>query len=263
MPTTESIRFVGSQGAELAGVLHRADPPALGSVLLAHCFTCSKDVRTLRRLAGGLADAGYTTLRFDVTGLGDSDGDFARTTVSANASDLVRAATTLIERGFGPCVLIGHSLGGAAAILAASRLKTVRALVTIGAPSSVGHVTELFAGHLDELRANGRAKVRIGGRPFELEQGFVDDLARHDVKTAIGELDRPVLVIHARDDEVVSYEQGLELFAAAGEPKEMVTLASGGHLLGPIAAADAALDAILAWLGSPASGVGSSTEGAP
>lgn len=247
-PTVEPITFIGANGAPLAGLLHRPVGPARGSVLLAHCFTCSKDSRTLVRLAKGLAEAGYVVLRFDFTGIGESGGSFAEKTVSGNVGDLVRAATTLIERNLGPCVLIGHSLGGAAALLAARRLKTVTAVVTIGAPSSVDHVTHLFAGQLDELRDNGHTTVTIAGRSFELEAGFLADLARHQVLEAAAALGRPYLVVHARDDEVVQHDHALELLEAAGEPKQLLSLETGGHLFDPIAAADLVLAGIVEWL---------------
>ncbi len=201
----------------------------------------------MTRLAKGLADAGYAALRFDFTGIGDSGGDFREKTVSANVSDLSRAAASLIAEGFGPCAMIGHSLGGAAAILAAERLKTVRSLVTIGAPSDPLHVRHLFDDDLDTLAADGVACVTIGGRSFDLEQGFVDDLSNHDVLAAAAALGRPYMVIHADDDEVVGVEHGEALFNAASEPKRFERLASGGHMLGPRSAADAALAAILSW----------------
>lgn len=247
-PPDEPFDFIGSQGAALTGRLHRTAPgTAKGSVLLAHCFTCSKDIHTMTRLAKGLAESGYAALRFDFTGLGDAGGDFAKKTVSGNVSDLTRAATALIGQGFGPCGLIGHSLGGAAAVLAAHRLKTVLWLATIGAPSDPTHVQNLFANDLDTLAADGRADVTIGGRTFELERGFVDDLVKHDVLTRAAELGRPYLVLHALDDEVVALEHGQALFDAAQQPKKFVKLESGGHMLGPKAAADAALEAILAF----------------
>ncbi len=247
VPAPEPFRFIGSQGTELVGRLHRPAGEAKGSVLLAHCFTCSMEIHTMTRLAKGLADAGYAALRFDFTGIGESGGDFAEKTVSANVSDLTRAAASLIVEGFGPCAMIGHSLGGAAAILAASRLKTVRSLVTIGAPSDPLHVRHLFDDDLETLATHGRASVTIAGRSFDLEQGFIDDLGTHDVLEAVAGLDRPYLVIHAADDDVVGVEHGEALFAAAHEPKRFERLASGGHLLGPRTAAEAALDAIIEW----------------
>ena len=246
-PADEAFTFIGSQAAALSGRLHRPAGKARGSVLLAHCFTCSKDIHTMSRLAKGLADAGYAAMRFDFTGIGESGGDFAEKTVSANVSDLTRAAASLITEGFGPCAMIGHSLGGAAAVLAAERLKTVRSLVTIGAPSDPTHVRHLFEEDLETMAAEGRACVTIAGRQFDLEHGFVEDLTNHNVLEAAEALDRPYLVIHAEDDDVVGVEHGEALFAAAKEPKRFERLESGGHMLGPRSAADAALRAIIGW----------------
>jgi len=246
-PPDVEFTFVGSQSAPLAGRLHRPAETAKGSVLLVHCFTCSKDIHTMTRLAKGLAEAGYASLRFDFTGIGESGGDFPKKTVSANVSDISRAAASLISEGFGPCAMIGHSLGGAAAVLAAERLKTVRSLVTLGAPADPLHVRHLFADQLDTLASEGRARVTIAGRQFDLEQGFVDDLANHDVLEAAAALDRPYLVVHAEDDDVVGIDNAEALYAAANEPKRFARLASGGHMLGPRAAADEALRQILTW----------------
>jgi alpha-beta hydrolase superfamily lysophospholipase len=249
MPSQETFEFIGSQGATLCGQLHRPDAPARGSILLAHCFTCSKDLHTMTRLANGLSDAGYAALRFDFTGLGESGGDFASTTVSANVTDLTRAAASLIEQGFGPCGLVGHSLGGAASILAASRLKTVASLITLAAPSNVRHVRRLFDESAGTLASQGRATVSIGGRSFELEQGFVDDLERHDVLGAVASLGRPYLVVHAKDDSVVGFEHGVALHMAANEPKRLVALEQGDHLFASRDSAEQVLGAVLDWFG--------------
>ena len=243
---SEDVTIIGSQGHRLAAKLHRPPQRAKGSILLAHCFTCSKDLHTITRLASGLVDAGYAALRFDFTGLGESGGDFAKTSISANVADLTRAATTLIEMGFGPCGLVGHSLGGAASVLAAHRLKTVRSLVTISAPSSVEHVTHLFD-DVDELTMKGRATVTISGRSFDLNASFIEDLESHDVLDQVAELDRPYCMIHARDDTIVGFENAERLFAAAGQPKKLVALASGGHLFTDRAAAEEVLSATVAW----------------
>jgi uncharacterized protein len=247
MTTIEVFDFIGSNGTTLSGRLHTPAGQARGSVLLAHCFTCSKDLHTMTRLATGLSDAGFAALRFDFTGLGESAGDFAATTVSADITDLTRAAASLIQVGYGPCALIGHSLGGAASILAAHRLKTVESLVTLAAPSSTTHVRHLFADSLDDLAAAGRATVTIAGRSFELEQSFVDDLDAHDPLAAAADLGRPHLVVHAKDDDVVPFEHGEALAASDPETKQLVALETGGHLFGARPAAELVLDAVLDW----------------
>lgn len=250
MATIEQVEFVGSQGATLSGRLHRPTGPAAGSVLLAHCFTCSKDLHTMTRLAGGLAEAGYATMRFDFTGLGESAGDFADTSLSANVSDLTRAATALITRGFGPCGLIGHSLGGAAAVLAAERLKTVRSLVTIGAPADAGHIRHLLAGGWEALEDGRPAVVTVARRRFRLNPGFVDDLANHDVSGRAALLGRPYCIIHAVDDTVVDHDNAEILHRAAAPPKRLVSLPRGGHLFAERADAEALLAAVVDWFGA-------------
>lgn len=249
MASIEQLEFVGSQGARLSGRLHRPDGPTAGSVLLAHCFTCSKDLHTMTRLASGLAEAGYATMRFDFTGLGDSGGDFADTSVSANVTDLTRAATTLITRGYGPCGLVGHSLGGAAAVLAAERLKTVRSLVTIGAPADTGHIRHLLADGWTELQEGRPAEVTVAQRRFRLNPGFVTDLARHDVSAEAALLGRPWCIVHALDDPVVGHENAEALYRAAQPPRKLVSLPTGGHLFADRADAEALLDAVRDWFG--------------
>lgn len=247
METVEPFDFVGSQGGTLSGRLHRPNGTAKGAVLLAHCFTCSKDLNTMTRLAKGLAEGGYAALRFDFTGLGESDGDFADTSVSANVADLTRAATSLIQAGFGPCGLMGHSLGGAAALLATHRLKTVRSLITLASPADAGHVRHLFSDQLPALDAGQQATIKIADRPFALNPGFVSDLSCHDVASRASQLARPYCIIHAKDDNVVGYDNAERLYAAAAQPKKLVSLDNGGHMFSSRAAADEVLAATLAW----------------
>lgn len=247
MGETTDLRFPGSTGATLSGVLHTPSALARGSLLLAHCFTCSKDVHTMTRLARGLSDAGYAVLRFDFTGLGESGGEFSSTTVSHNVRDLTAAATTLIEHGYGPCGLLGHSLGGAASLLAAAKLKTVRSVVVLGAPADPEHIRHHFVDHEEAIRRDGEAVVSIGGRPFPIAQSFLDDLGEHDASAQTGSLGRPLLVIHAIDDEVVGIEQGERIFAAARQPKGFYPLMRGDHLVTDRRVAEEVLDVVRSW----------------
>ena len=250
MTSVESIEFVGGQGAALSARLHLPDGRASGSILLAHCFTCSKDLHTMTRLASGLADAGYAAMRFDFTGLGDSGGDFADTTLSANVSDLTRAATHLIGMGFGPCGLIGHSLGGAAAVLATQRLKTVRSLVTIGAPADASHVRHLMDDQWPTLRRGEAATITVAQRSFRLNPSFANDLVDHDVSGRAALLGRPYCIVHALDDTVVSHDNAEALYRAAAPPKKLASLPRGGHLFADRADAETLLDVVLDWFRS-------------
>lgn len=246
--TTEKVSFPGSTGARLAGVLHLPQGQPVGSVLLAHCFTCSKDLHTLTRLARGLSAAGYAVLRFDFTGIGDSGGSFADKTVTRNVADLVAAATLLVQRGFGPCAMVGHSLGGAATLLAARQLHTVRSVIVVGAPSSPAHVRSLIAGSEQQIRSRGVAEVEIGGRPFTISEAFLTDLERHEQGAHVAQLGRPLLVLHAPDDDVVPISEAEANFAAAGQPKAFWPLLDADHLVSSRTAAERLLEAVTLWL---------------
>lgn len=248
MVTTEELAFAGSAGARLAGVVHRPGGVPRGSVLLAHCFTCSKDLHTMTRLAGGLAEAGYAALRFDFTGLGASGGEFADTTVSTNVADLARAAHTLLERGFGPCAMVGHSLGGAATLLAAHRVKSATRVAVLGAPSTPAHIRRLMADDLEAIRGQGEVVVEIAGRPFPIAASFLDDLDVHEQQRRVAELDRPLLVLHGVDDTVVEIGEGEAIFAAARQPKAFWPLQDADHLLTSRHKAEEVLQVLIAWL---------------
>lgn len=199
----------------------------------------------MTRLARGLVDGGYAVMRFDFTGLGESEGDFATSTLGHDVRDLAAAATELIGRGFGPCGLLGHSLGGAASLLAAARLKTVRSVVTIGAPASPDHIRHLFT--QDSDGEQDTVELTIGGRSFAVARNFLDDLSKHDQADAVAQLGRPLLVLHAVEDEVIGIEQGEQIFAAASQPKGFQPLLNADHLLTDRQAAQHALLHTLAW----------------
>ncbi|MEO0495452.1 MAG: alpha/beta fold hydrolase [Actinomycetota bacterium] len=240
----ERFCFPGAGGAELAGVVRRPEGPVQGSALIAHCFTCGKDIHTTARLAKRLTAAGWLTMTFDFTGLGESGGSFGDQSVGTNVGDLTRAAVALIERNAGPCLLIGHSLGGAAAVLAAARVKTVDRIIAIAAPSDVEHVRHLF----DDapVRADGSVDAHIGGRPFRIGAEFQEDLARHDVIAAAASLERPFLVVEAGADTIVGAEQTARLAAAGGA--DVATIPDADHLFGGAEAGAALADTVLDWL---------------
>jgi putative redox protein len=232
----ERLRFVGVTGEPLAAVFHPPHPTdpdtgVRGSLLVVHCFTCSKDLNIMSRLARGLAGAGFAVLRFDFTGLGESGGDFSATTLSTNLGDLAQAVARLQERAPGPIGLIGHSFGGAACLLAAGELAAIRSVAVIAAPSTAGHVRELFEGEEAEIDQAGGAWVRIGGRSFPISAEFLDDLEHHEVERRTAELGRPLLVLHPVDDRVVAVAEGEQIFAMARQPKAFIPLLDTDHLL--------------------------------
>src|SRR5882724_8441443 len=218
MPT-ERFQFMGSQGQQLAASLDLPEREPLGYALFAHCFTCGKDVLAAKRIAVALAAKGIAVLRFDFTGLGSSEGDFANSTFSSNVSDLVRAADNLRETRRAPAILIGHSLGGAAILAAAEKIPDAKALVTIAAPSDPAHVTGLFADRVDDIRKQGKAEVSLAGRPFPITREFLDDIGEHNLMAHVAKLHRALLVMHAPTDDTVGIDNATRIFVAARHPK--------------------------------------------
>ncbi len=236
MPATSSsstCTFTGAGGQQLAARIDRpvAGVPVLGSAVFAHCFTCSKDLRAARRLSRALADSGIAVMSFDFTGLGQSGGDFADGTFSADVDDLVAASEYLSETVMPPALLVGQSLGGAAVLTAAPRILSVVAIATIGAPADVKHVTKLFESDVDAITAEGEAAVSIGGRSFTVRSSFVEDLSDQRLLDTVEELDAAVLLLHAPRDQIVGIENAAELFDAARHPKSFISLDDADHLL--------------------------------
>lgn len=245
---SEFVTFPGSQSVELSGRFELPDeqePRAYA--LFAHCFTCSKNLRAVGRIAQSLTDNGVGVLRFDFTGLGNSEGDFSDTNVSSNIEDLLAAVTYMESIGRAPQVLIGHSLGGAAVLQAAQHVPSCRAIVTIGAPSQAAHVLHLVDSHLHEIEARGEADVVLAGRRFRIKKQFVDDLAQYRMTDFIRELRRALLVMHSPIDNTVGIENAAEIFGAALHPKSFVTLDDADHLLTDDADARYAGSVIAAW----------------
>lgn len=228
---SERIRFENRRGQTLAALLDRPQGPVRAHVLFAHCFTCSKDLLAARAVAGALVDAGYAVLRFDFTGLGQSQGDFKDTSFSTNVDDLIDAAEFLEARGGAPRLLVGHSLGGAAVLRAAPKIPSVRAVATIAAPSDPAHVSHLFGEVTEALAERGEVEVKLAGRPFTIRQDFLDDLRAHPMPEVIGQLGRALLVMHAPRDQTVGIEHASTIFTAAKHPKSFVSLDGADHLL--------------------------------
>uniref|UniRef100_Q07QZ8 OsmC family protein n=1 Tax=Rhodopseudomonas palustris (strain BisA53) TaxID=316055 RepID=Q07QZ8_RHOP5 len=227
----ERFRFPGSDGVELSAALDLPDTAPKAFALLAHCFTCSKDNLAARRIARALTDHGIAVLRFDFTGLGLSDGEFANSTFSSNVDDLVRAADHLRQSHRAPALLIGHSLGGAAVLAAAARIPEAKAVVTIAAPSDPAHVTKMFAAHLDDIRTQGSVEVALAGRPFTIKREFLDDVAEYNLLRAVATLHKALLILHSPADDTVGIDNATQIFVAAKHPKSFVSLAGADHLL--------------------------------
>ena len=244
---TERFTFPGSGGALLAARLDTPDGPTTGTALFAHCFTCTKDIFAANRIARGLVARGVAVLRFDFTGLGSSEGEFANTGFSSNVDDLVAAADALGGRGCPPDLLIGHSLGGAAVLAAAERIPHARAVATIGAPFDVGHVVHQFGEHVAEIEARGEAVIQLVGRPFTIRRSFVEDVRAQDQAGRIARLGRALLVLHAPLDGTVGIDNAKAIFDAARHPKSFVSLDTADHLLTRHADATYVADVLAAW----------------
>ncbi len=223
--------FRGSTGVQLAGRLELPSGPQRGVALVAHCFTCSKDLSGLVRIARALASRGYAVLRFDFTGLGESEGSLAEGHFAANVGDLVAAAEHLRESVGAPTLLVGHSLGGAASLLAAGQIPSLRAVATVGAPAEPSHVLRLFTADTAEIEAEGSAEVSIAGRRFRITREFLAALDQGSMREAIGALRRALLVIHAPRDATVGIDNASAIFKAAKHPKSFVSLDDADHLL--------------------------------
>lgn len=228
---SDRVEFLNGSGTPLSGVLETPSGSVKAWAIFAHCFTCSKKSLAASRVARGLAANGIGVLRFDFTGLGDSGGDFSTSGFSSNVSDLVAAANWMAEQGRPVSLMIGHSLGGAATIVAASQLEQVKAVATIGAPSDPGHVVEQFKDSVPEIEAKGAAQVNLGGRPFTLSRAFLDDVRQASVRDAVTSLRKPFLILHAPGDEIVAIDNATDLFLAAKHPKSFVSLDRADHLL--------------------------------
>jgi uncharacterized OsmC-like protein/pimeloyl-ACP methyl ester carboxylesterase len=246
MPT-ERFQFTGSEGQQLAAALDTPEVEIHAYALFAHCFTCGKDGLAAKRIAVALSARGIAVLRFDFTGLGSSEGDFANSTFSSNVADLVRAADHLRQTRTAPALLIGHSLGGAAILAAASQIPEAKAVVTIGAPSDPIHVTGQFADSIEKIRKDGQAEVSLAGRPFTIKREFLDDVAEHGLMAHIAGLHKALLVMHAPADDTVSIDNATRIFAAAKHPKSFVSLAGADHLLTDRRDAVYVADVIAAW----------------
>jgi len=243
----ERFQFTGEGGHQLAAALDTPDGPVHSYALFAHCFTCGKDVLAAKRIAVALAARGIAVLRFDFTGLGSSEGDFANSTFSSNVADLVRAADHLRETRGPPAILIGHSLGGAAILAAAGQIADAKAVVTIAAPSDPAHVTHFFKDRIEVIRNEGKVEVQLAGRPFHIKREFLDDIAEQGLMAQIGKLHKALLVMHSPTDDTVGIDNATKIFVTAKHPKSFVSLSGADHLLSDRRDAAYVAGVIAAW----------------
>lgn len=244
---SENFTFTGRDGQMLSATLERPPGAIRATAIFAHCFTCSKDSLAARYVSGALARAGLATLRFDFTGLGKSEGNFADSHFTGNIADLEAACEALSDRIAAPSLLVGHSLGGAAVIAVANKLPTVVAVATIGAPFAVDHVLTHFPDGTAKAQKEESVQIEIGGQTLHIDQGFVDNMRGHDQAERLAALGRALLVLHAPRDEIVGIDNASQIFGAARHPKSFVSLNDANHLLTRKADAHYAAALIAAW----------------
>ena len=244
---SERFDFPNAKSEKLAAVLDLPLGPPAAYALFAHCFTCGKDILAAKRIAEQLAIHGIAVLRFDFTGLGGSEGEFANSNFSSNVDDLVAAAEHLRKTKQAPAILIGHSLGGAAAIAAAHKIPDARCVVTIAAPYDPSHVTNLFKDQVDKIRAQGEVEVALAGRPFRIKREFLDDVAGKKLEDCLTNLRKALLVFHSPTDDLVGIDNASHIFGAAKHPKSFVSLAGADHMLSQKSDAVYVANVIAAW----------------
>lgn len=231
MSRPERLDFPGAGGEQLAARLDRPEGEPVAFALFAHCFTCGKDLIAAAEISEALTERGIAVLRFDFTGLGSSEGEFANTGFSSNVADLIAAADHLRERHEAPRLLVGHSLGGAAVLAATGSIEEVAAVATIGAPADPAHVEHLLGESIEEIEANGEAEVTLAGRDFRVRREFLADVRAQALLPAVTELGRALAVFHAPGDELVGIDNARRIFEAARHPKSFISLDDADHLL--------------------------------
>lgn len=244
----EKITFKNSKGLTLSGYLELPEdnnPKAFA--IFSHCFTCNKNLINVKFISQTLSENGIATLRFDFAGLGDSEGDFAKTDFTSNINDLMDAVSFLEKNYESPKLLVGHSLGGAASIQAADKIESVKAIVTIGTPSTLDHIKRVLTHKIDEIMDRGSALVDVAGRDIEIGRDFVEDLPRYSIKRALNDLHKPILIMHSPEDEMVNIEHATNIFMAARHPKSFISLDNVDHLIKSVKDAKYIGNLISAW----------------
>ncbi len=246
----EKVNFKGSQGYELSAyIAFPANTKPVNFVIFAHCFTCNKNLKAIRNISLALTKYGYAVMSFDFTGLGESDGDFSDTDFSSNTEDLLAAADFLKKEYKAPSLLIGHSLGGAAVLMAASKIDSVTAVATIAAPAQPQHILKLLKDGVDEIKEKGEAEVSIGGRPFKIKEKFLNDLKENKALKNLKDLRKAVLILHSPQDTIVGIENAEEIYKNAFHPKSFISLDGADHLISNKNDSNYAGEMIAIWAG--------------
>ncbi len=229
---TIKLQFKNAEGLSLSARLEQpVDKQPLAYAIFAHCFTCTKNLMAVTNISRALTAKGIAVLRFDFTGLGESEGDFADTNFSSNVEDLISAASHLTEHYKAPRIIIGHSLGGAAVLIAAGHIPSIEAVATVGAPADPPHVKHLFQNSLEEIESTGEAVVSLSGRPFKIKKQFIDDLEGTDLASRLKALKKPLLILHSPQDETVDISNAEKIYINAMHPKSYISLNGADHLL--------------------------------
>jgi len=228
----KKITFTNFSGHDLAARMELPeDGEIIGFALFAHCFTCNKNLTAVRNISKALNKNGIAVMRFDFTGLGESEGDFENSNFSSNVDDLI-AASQFLEKNYKlPSILIGHSLGGAAVIFAAQQIPSITAIATIGAPSKPKHVAHLLKSGIEEIETKGEANILIGGREFKIQKQFLEDINKKNMTTVLNKFNKAILVLHSPQDSTVGIENALQIYKAASHPKSFISLDGADHLL--------------------------------
>lgn len=248
MAERTKLSFEGEAGIVLDGLLEEPDGKPIGYALMAHCFTCGKNIASASRIARGLVEQGYAVLRFDFTGLGGSDGDFSNTNFSSNVGDIVAAANYLRDAREAPKLLLGHSLGGTAVLSAAHHIPEVKGIVTIGAPSDPEHVAKQFSCDISLIESDGEAEVNLAGRSFTIKKQFLEDIRAMADPAHIADLRRALLVFHSPVDETVSIKEAETIYKAAKHPKSFVSLDKADHLITKREDANYIAEVVASWV---------------
>jgi len=229
---SEKVSFKGAFGDKISAKIDSPDDGNVRSwVLFAHGFSIGKDLKPIRTISRTLVEDGYGMLRFDFTGLGESEGNFSDTNFGSNCEDIRRAAQFMAENYGAPCILIGHSFGGTASLKVADEIPMVKAVATIGSPCDTTHIVHQFADQIEEIEEEGEAKVLLGGRPFIIKEQFLDDIENYDISKEISDLERGLLIFHSPQDKVVGIENAAHIYSHAKHPKSFVSLDGADHLL--------------------------------